>query len=258
MNEDLLTPGVPTLSDEWIMQRTQHLMEEVATPSPRRRRRFVLSGVGCGALAVSATLIGLLGPWASPAFAGWSAQPTAASASQVSAAEAACATLATNLASQPGSTASATLPPMSLIDARGPYTLILFGTTNPALCVLGNDLSSLNENGATIGMSSADNADGNTVVRRATSQSVATSPPSTTPAAPGQAVVNMDNASVNSNGWAFSVVEGSVGAQVSGVTLTLSDGSSLVATVDNGLFAAWWPSQATVSSTQVTTTASNN
>jgi len=65
--------------------------------------------------------------------------------------------------------------------------------------------------------------------------------------APGEATVEYENSAVNSNGWEFSVVEGSIGSRVSGVTLTLSDGSSVVATVDNGIFAAWWPSQATVS-----------
>src|SRR5580700_668062 len=109
MNEELRTPIVPALSDEWMAQRTQHLVEEVTTPSPRRRRRLVLSGVGGGAVAVTAALVGLLGPWATPAFAGWSAQPTTPSSGQLTAAEATCATLASNLATQPGSTQSATL-----------------------------------------------------------------------------------------------------------------------------------------------------
>jgi len=34
MNEEIFTPGVPTLSDDWIAQRTQHLIEEVATLRP--------------------------------------------------------------------------------------------------------------------------------------------------------------------------------------------------------------------------------
>ena len=58
----------------------------------------------------------------------------------------------------------------------------------------------------------------------------------------------------SSDGHSFTVAEGSVGSQVTGTTLELSDGSSVEATVQNGLFAAWWPSEATVSSIQVTTT----
>ncbi len=258
MNEELLTPGVPTLSDEWIAQRTQHLIEEVATPSPRRHRRFLLAGVGGGTVAVAAALVGLLGPWTTPAFAGWSAQPTAPASVQLSTAESACAALAANLASQPGATASSTLPPVSLSDARGPYTLIVYGTTNPALCVVGNALSSLHENGASIGMShSTGGANGNTVVHQSTTENATTSPSPTTVPAPGAAVVNIDNTTVDLGG-AFTVVEGAVGSQVTGATLLLSDGSSVVATVDNGLFAAWWPSAATVSSIQVTTTSGVN
>jgi hypothetical protein len=255
MNEELLIPGVPALSDEWIAERTQHLVEEVATPSPRRKRQYVLTGVGGGAVAVAAALVGLLGPWATPAFAGWTSQPTSPASGQLSTAETACASLATSLASTSGSTTSATLPSMSLSDVRGPYSLIVYGTTDPALCVSGNGLSSLHEDGTTIGMSSAV---GNTVVHQSSgSESVTTTPPPTTPPAAGAAVVNINNMT-NDNGQFFSVIEGSVGSQVSGATLLLSDGSSVVATVSNGLFAAWWPSQATVSSVMVTTTTGVN
>jgi hypothetical protein len=260
MTEELLTPGVPVLSDEWIAQRTQHLVEEVSAPAPRRHRRLIVTGVGGGTLAVAAALVGLLGPWATPAFAGWSAQPTTPTSGQLSTAEIACAALATTLASAPGSTAPATLPSLSLSDVRGPYSLLVYGaTTNPALCVLGNGVSVLHEDGATIGESAAANkADGNTVVQQSSgSENFVTNPSATTSLAPGAAVVNIDNTAV-SNGQSFSVVEGSVGSQVSGATLLLSDGSSVVATVTNGCFAAWWPSQATVSSIQVTTTSGVN
>ncbi len=74
---------------------------------------------------------------------------------------------------------------------------------------------------------------------------------------PGGAVVNLSYVDTQS-GQSFTVAEGSVGSEVSGATLLLSDGSSVISTVDNGLFAAWWPGQATVSSIQVTTTAGVN
>jgi hypothetical protein len=263
MNEELLTPGVPALSDEWIAMRTQLLMEEVAAPSPRQRRRFVLTGASGGAVAVAATLVGLLGPWSTPAFAGWSSQPTMPSSGQLSTAATACASLATNLANAPGSTAPATLAPVSLSDVRGPYSLTIYGTANPALCVLGNGFSSLHEDGqAAIGMSSAagntNGNDGNTVVHQSSSSDGFTmNAASTAPPAPGAVVVNINNTTVD-NGQYFTVIEGSVGSQVTGATLLLSDGSSVMATVSNGLFAAWWPGQVTVSSMQVTTTTGVN
>lgn len=260
MNEELLTPGVPALSDDWIAQRTQHLLEEVANPSPRRKRRFVLTGASGGAVAVVATLVGLLGPWSTPAFAGWSSQPTSPSSGQLGTAETTCATLATNLANAPGSTAPATLPPLSLSDVRGPYSLLVYGTTAPALCVLGNGYSSLHENGqAAIGMSSSTGGvgNGNTVVHQSTGSNSFTTNPSTTPPADGAAAININNTTVD-NGQYFSVIEGEVGSQVTGASVLLSDGSSVVATVSNGLFAAWWPGQVTVSSIQVTTTTGVN
>jgi hypothetical protein len=256
MNEGLLTPGVPTLSDEWIAQRTQHLMEEFATASPRRTRRYVFTGVGGGAVALTAALVGLLGPWATPAFAGWSAQPTSPAAGQLSSAESACASLAVNLADAPGSPASATLPPLSLSDVRGPFSLLVYGTTNPALCVLGTGLSTLHEDGKSFGSYRApDVAKLNTVVHVTVGDNTTQS--SASPPAPGAAAVDISN-TTDDNGQYFSVVEGQVGSQVSSATVVLSDGSSVVTTVENGLFAAWWPGPATVSSIQVTTTAGVN
>jgi hypothetical protein len=262
MNEELLIPGVPALSDEWVTQRTQHLIEEVTNPSPRRKRRLVLSGAGAGAVAVAASVVGLLGPWSTPAFAGWSAQPTTPSSGQLSAAETTCASLATNLADAPGSTAPSTLPPVSLSDVRGPYSLLVYGTTNPDLCVLGNGYSSLHEAGqAAIGMSSAavngSVGGGNTVVHQSSvTENVATNP-SSTPPGPDAAAIDISN-TTDDNGQYFWVIEGQVGSQVTGATILLHDGSSVVATVSNGLFAAWWPGQDGVSSIQVTTTTSVN
>jgi hypothetical protein len=49
------------------------------------------------------------------------------------------------------------------------------------------------------------------------------------------------------------VALGQVGSAVTGVTLSLSDGTQLVTTVGNGYFTAWWPSNATMLSADVTT-----
>ena len=166
--------------------------------------------------------------------------------------------LAANLADAPGSKASASLPPLSLSDVRGPYSLLVFGTTNPALCVLGNGFSSLHEDGASYGFTSVRvPAKLNSVVHQTITEGETTNPSAAVPPAPGAAVVDINNTTVDDGNY-FSVVEGTVGSQVSGATLELSDGSSVVTTVENGLFAAWWPGPATVSSIQVTTTAGVN
>ncbi len=252
--KEFVTPGVPELSDEWITARTQHLIDEVSAPSPRRTRRFVLTGVGGGAVAAAALVAGLLGPWATPAFAGWSSQPTTPSSDQLGAAQSSCAALAQNFATISNGTASATLPPISLSDARGPYTLILYGASSPALCVSGNGFTSLQENGASIGTASsgasANSQFGSNVFTSNRRVDDAVPPPS-------GAVVNLAY-TASGGGQSFSVAVGAVGSQVTEATLQLSDGSSVVTTVSSGLFAAWWPGQATVSSIQVTTTAGVN
>jgi hypothetical protein len=255
MNETA-TPRVPELSDEWIALHTQYLIDEVTKPSRGRLRRFVVTGIGGGTVGVVALLVGLLGPWATPAFAGWTSQPTTPSTDQLSRAEASCQQLATNLASVSGGSDSASLAPVSLSDVRGPYTLIVYGTTNPALCVAGAELTSLHETGGAVSIGSS--AQASAAPQSAGSNGFTTnqSTNAATPT-PGGAVVNLTYTDTQDS-RSFTVAEGSVGSQVSGATMQLSDGTSVVATVNNGLFAAWWPGQATLSSIQVTTTAGLN
>jgi hypothetical protein len=48
------------------------------------------------------------------------------------------------------------------------------------------------------------------------------------------------------------IAEGSVGSGVTAATLVLSDGSDVVTTTGNGLFLAWWPGSAVITSATVT------
>jgi len=211
MNEDLLTPGVPALSDEWVTERNAVSRGGDRDAVTASEAEYVLGGVGGGVVAVAARssdswsvgvsgIRRLVGP------------TTSASSGQVSTAQTACASLAANLANSPGSTASATLPPVSLTDARGPYTLIVYGTTSPTLCVLGNGFSSLNENGGTIGTSDAPSmGGGTTVVGRSTTETRLDETMGGGSLRSREATVEYENSAVNSNGWEFSVVEGSIG-----------------------------------------------
>jgi hypothetical protein len=54
-------------------------------------------------------------------------------------------------------------------------------------------------------------------------------------------------------GGAYSLAEGRTGVDVTGVTLTLDDGSSVQATVGNGWFVAWWPGSQVVKSAELAT-----
>jgi hypothetical protein len=144
---------------------------------------------------------------------------------------------------------------MSLSDVRGPYAWIVYGTENPSLCVSGTDLTSLHEDGGAISIGSSASSSTGQHSSSWTYSNNATSNASTP--ASGGAVVNLTYTD-SLGGQEFSVAEGSVGSQVSGTSLVLSGGSTVVATVSNGLFAAWWPGPATVSSIQITATAGVN
>lgn len=73
------------------------------------------------------------------------------------------------------------------------------------------------------------------------------------PAPPQAGQITLDRLQAESaNGQPYTAAEGSIGSGVSRSTLTLSDGSQVVTTVGNGLFPAWRPGSATVTSATVT------
>jgi hypothetical protein len=60
-------------------------------------------------------------------------------------------------------------------------------------------------------------------------------------------------AQLRSDNDTASVVVCEVGANVTGVTLTLDDGTTITTTVNNGWLAGWWPGSDPVQSAEVTT-----
>ena len=154
-----------------------------------------LGALGLSGAAAAAGAAILLGSSAAPAFAGWTASPTAPLPGQLAAAEQHCATA-------PGTPV--------LTDTRGPYTASIYA--DGSTCVEGNgiEISSDGGGGAT----------------------------SSIPA--GTVELNGAGES-DSDGHALTMVDGPIGAGVTGVTITRSDGSSVQATVKNGWYLAWWP-----------------
>jgi hypothetical protein len=71
--------------------------------------------------------------------------------------------------------------------------------------------------------------------------------------AAGQIAVNRLQAESANDGQTYTIAEGSVGSGVTAATLVLSDGSDVVTTTGNGLFLAWWPGSAVVTSATSTT-----
>jgi hypothetical protein len=165
---------------------------------PRSRSlpsRPALGALGLTAAVAAATAAILLGSSAAPAFAGWTASPTAPLPGQLAAADQGCGT-------------SAGTP--VLTDTRGPYTASIYA--GGSTCVEGNGItiSSSREGGA----------------------------PASIPA--GTIELNGAGES-DSEGHALTMVDGPIGAGVTGVAITRSDGSSVQATVQNGWYLAWWP-----------------
>jgi hypothetical protein len=223
---DLEAPAIPDLSDARLRSRERHLVQEITATRRRRRQRrgFVLGGAGLAASGVTAAIVVLAGPGTPSAFAAWTASPTTPAPGQLAAAETACAARPVN--PPPGLPA---LPAeLTLADIRGPFALLLFGTNTSTqgalLCMTGPD---------------------------GTQHSIAEG---TQPTPPGAGRIVLDRLQAESaNGQPYTVAEGSAGPGVSAATLALSDGSQVVATVGNGLFLAWWPGSAAVTSATVTT-----
>jgi hypothetical protein len=179
------------------------------------RPRLAIGG-GVAAIAATVTAVLTLAGGASTAFAGWSAQPTAASAAQLQAAESVC--------SVPGSGLS-----QQLVDSRGPYTIIVYqsaavSTQTYEFCTDGPWFES--------------------------KSSWNTSPP-VTPAA--DQLYLWSDTSAGDNEHPYGAMIAQAGAGVTAVNVTLTDGSVVTATVQNGWVVAWWPGHAHVVSAQLTT-----
>jgi hypothetical protein len=229
---DLETPPVPTLSDFRLSTRQEHLVQEIAgRRQSRRRGGLALGGGVLVAGAVTSVMLVLVGPDTANAFAAWTPSPTAPAPGQVSSAEAGV-TAPPSDKTPPGLPGGATQ--VSLVDTRGPFTLVLFGasTSTTLLCVSGPSINS----------SAQDNAQMREIG----------SPQPALPEA-GQIAVNRLLAESAGDGQAYTIAEGLIGSDVTAATLGLSDGSDVVATTGNGLFLAWWPGSAVVTSATLTT-----
>jgi hypothetical protein len=229
--------------------------ERVSTPRPdwqraRRRRRLVVSaasGGGVTAAVVAAVLVFTAGKAPSVAFAGWRADPTAAASGQAQVAEAECRR----------NSALASLKP-TLVDTRGPYTLLVYAESSGSLCVTGPHLQSptgeppVARLGVFLAASSA--AGRSAAQRRGLPYQ---NPPNTTTVA-ADAIQNREKGAMitkaSAPATAFSLDVGQAGANVTAVTLVLQDGSRVEATTSNGWFAAWWPGSVEAQTAQITTT----
>jgi hypothetical protein len=230
----LEAPPVPTLSDSRLSTRQEHLVQEIAGRRRNRRRGgLALGGGALVASGVTTALLVLAGPGTANAFAAWTAAPTTPAPAQVSSAEATCEAAASTPPPDKTAGLATGATHVLLVDARGPFTLVLFGaiTSTTLMCASGPSINS--------------SAQVNSQMRSIGGQPVL-------PKA-GQIVVDRLEADSASDGQAYTIAEGSVGPGVTAATLVLSDGSDIVTTTGNGHFLAWWPGSAVVTSATVTT-----
>lgn len=216
---------------------------------PRTRRVrgvHVLGGIGASATSAGVATALLVGG-ASPAYAGWSAHPAAAATAPTEAVADRCAA---QLGRLPGP-GLAWKPVVT--DTRGPYTLVVYQAgAGEAICLEGPKLTAISvtsgggrrtATGSTIGQASGHHASG------MTSGGTSVSVPSAS--APLDRISQLTVAT--SDQGPYSVADGHAAADVSAVSLTLSDGISVAATVADGWFVAWWPSAQQAVSAQLTT-----
>jgi hypothetical protein len=188
-----------------------------AAPPQKRNRRLLIGGGGIGAVSLAgvfAAMLSLTGG-ASPAFAGWTPQPTAPTKAQLATANAYCAAHVPT----PGL-------PLQLTDARGPFTFEIFANdTSNDFCITGP--SFLNASGWS------------------------TDAPVQVPA--GTLHLWDEHTTTTHAGQAYGFGIARSGADVSAATLTLDDGIAVTATVQNGWAVAWWPGNHQVTGAQLTT-----
>jgi hypothetical protein len=216
-------------------------------PRTRRMRPRLALGALAGSAGTAGVIVSIvgLGTGAQAAFAGWTATPTPASSTQLSADQSACQTeLAANTTPAPFSTSQLAGWHAVLTDTRGPFSyLVMQSGDYHAACFSGPDFTRLGEYGYAIDSSQRAGTD------QAPADAILTESAGTDLLA-GNGQPYDGSGPIAS---AYGQMDGSTGPGVTGVTLVLSDGTHVQATTANGWFAAWWPGRQTAPEAQLTT-----
>jgi len=198
--------------------------------SRARRRRRVWAATGTGTTALTGGVVAavlLLTSGASVA-QGWTAVPNAPSASAVARATAACNWL--NRGNRPPTLTGTPV----LTDARGSYTAALY--------VSGNVVQTCISNGQHHGTGLSTNS------RQLGFETVPGPDQLGDPSGDGGRAPGFPGSGQEMD------VQGLAGSNVSAVAFEFADGNTVVATVQNGWYFAWWPGRAWPTSVKVTTT----
>ena len=250
---NLSPPPVPDLSSDWIAARRDYLVREITMPRSRRvSRRLAVSGVGALAAAGAATaavLLAFAGAGAPNAFAGWTAAPTRPVSNETTAALGQCTSrLAGAGGSQSGIPTGGWRP--LLTDTRGPFTaMILQSGSASATCLTGPSFTT----------TAANNAQPGGATQHTLSAGTSSPPPTVSIMGLGSSstgpISQASQSRFTTDHQPYTLVQGQVAADVTEVTLVLSDASNVQATVSNGSFVAWWPGNANAATATLTSAA---
>ncbi len=257
-----MTISRPTCATSWpgARQRCRPMPSSdsgrLTTARARRRPRLAL---GVGAAAAAAVLLTVatvatqtLLTQAPSAFAGWSAQPKAVERAAAAAADATCRE---QLANTPMPLGGALKDlEVAVTDGRGPFTWVLYNSAGGGVsCLVGPSLTAISGrtgNGGSFGIAAAGVGPASGPVGAGSSAT----------AGSGSMLSTGDDGSrvstvhlTTDGGQAYTLADGTVADDVTGVTLVLGDGTRVAATVANGWFAAWWPGGRDATSIEVTT-----
>jgi hypothetical protein len=247
---DLETHLRDTLAAEAARLDLQSAMQRVRAVDYRPRRVRLSRRLSIGAAAGSATAgtvvaVVLLGG-AQPAFAGWTATPTAATSAQAATAGDSCESSLANgpMAQQAGSASWDQV----VTDVRGPFVVSTYENNGVyATCFTGPDFTAVN--------ASADDGQFGSVSVSGEASGTPTSPTSSSvELLSGGDIERLTVEHLNSAAdGPYTLIAGQVSSAVTAVTLAESDGTQVVATVANGWVIAWWPGDNDIASAAVTT-----
>jgi hypothetical protein len=254
VDPDGLAAARSLLDDRLLEDAVPGTLDELA---PRRRRGAVrLALVGAAAAVAAVVAVALPSPTDTAAFAGWTAVPTELTADELAAAGQECLNLRTSLS---GGTDD---PPRNLDDARPVLTdrrgetsfTVLASDAGLQSCLIGPHVST---SSVITSSGPGDSVSGTGTAGQepegGESLGIGIVGEDTPPSADGATFVAGGTQGYGSSEpWSSAV--GRVGDDVASVDVVLADGTRVVASVNEGVWAAWWPDDTQLESVTPTLT----
>jgi hypothetical protein len=216
------------------------------------RTAGAVAGVGVVGGVVSTAVL-LAGT--TPAFAGWTAVPESGQNVPSVAADDSCQSRLSALPTAPGTnTLSGNWSPV-VTDVRGPYTLAVFEDQGVyGTCITGPSMTEASVSGPNGGGTS--HMSGSISMGGSGQEGGSVQRSSSTVSGGGygsSGVKTSTQSHLDSPSGSYTIMQGQVSSDVTGITLFLNDGTNVDTTIGGGWFLAWWPNDESAVSAEVTT-----